>query len=120
MKNVSVLTNLAASIMMLVLAACSSTQYGGTRQFDVDSTPPGADVYLIPRYEAEQNGWANLSPAALVARAHELSAYREGETPIQLNGNEQSYLLVVISGSRASARFIQPNPGQRFQIALPQ
>jgi hypothetical protein len=106
------------ALASIFITACG-TQYGGLRHFEVMSTPSGADVYLVPRYDAEQNGWTNLSPAALVARANELSAYRQGETPLELSGNEQSYLLVVISGSRAAARLIQPNPGQRIQITLP-
>lgn len=119
MQNRKAVSHLVLTGMMLLMGACG-TQYGGIRQFEVISSPPGADVYLIPRYDAEQNGWATLSPAVLVARVHEFGAYREGDTPIQLSGNEQSYLLVVISGSRAAARFIQPNPGQRIQITLAQ
>jgi hypothetical protein len=102
------------------LTACASSQYGGVREFDVVTTPSGAEVYLIPRYDAEQQGWIGMRGASLVAEAGALSSYHQGQAPLRVQGNEQTYLLVAIHGSRAASRLVQPQPGQTIQIVLSQ
>lgn len=111
---------LVLAALALICTSCSSAQYGGVRQFEVVTTPVGADVYLVPRYDAEQNGWIGMRPRALVAVADALQPYHQGSAPLRVQGNEQAYLLVAISGSRAASKLIHPQPGERVQIILSQ
>jgi hypothetical protein len=105
--------------LVIWLTACSTAQMGGERRFDVVSAPSGADVYLVPRYEAEQNGWIGMNAAALQGQLARLGPYLQGQTPTQVTGNDEAYLLVIARGGKVASRIIHPNSGDRIKIDLP-
>ena len=104
------------ALVFLVLV-CGCRSFGGRPvTVNIDSDPPGAEVYLVPLIV-----WDTSGRTGLLDNFDKLAAYRAGGsqlTPLSMKVGNHEQVLILRRGDLIGYKPVTPDEGSSFRLRL--